>query len=80
MRMKASPRHNCNWQHVVAKDIIDPKPVMEKQITSDSQGLFVASEKVGREEEELLTAYSSKMVEQTTRCAIRCMNRTEETP
>jgi len=40
----------------------------------------VASEKVGREEEELLTAYSSKMVEQTTRCAIRCMNRAEKTP
>jgi hypothetical protein len=32
MRMKASPRHNCNWQHVVAKDIIDPKHVMEKKI------------------------------------------------
>jgi hypothetical protein len=80
MRMKASTRHNCNWQHVVAKDIIDPKHVMETKITSDSQGLFVASEKVGREEEELLTAYSGKMVEQTTRRAIRCMNRTEETP
>jgi hypothetical protein len=36
--MKASPRHNCNWQHVVAKDIIDPKHVMEKKLHQTVKG------------------------------------------